>query len=73
MVRLFAKDASAYLTPLNIQSLGIKVTTDFEFTPCCDEHDLCYERCGSVRDECDSEFSRCMKDICDTETDKVRR
>ncbi|KJE93386.1 hypothetical protein CAOG_04179 [Capsaspora owczarzaki ATCC 30864] len=37
----------------------------FPFTPCCDEHDYCYHTCNSVRDTCDSDFGKCLSQVCD--------
>ncbi|KAF0977046.1 hypothetical protein FDP41_003699 [Naegleria fowleri] len=34
------------------------------FTPCCNEHDMCYETCGQVREDCDRKLYECMKSTC---------
>ncbi|XP_075253159.1 uncharacterized protein LOC142344956 [Convolutriloba macropyga] len=34
-------------------------TTD-EATDCCNEHDLCYEKCGKTFKECQDEFKACL-------------
>eukprot|EP00759_Apiculatamorpha_spiralis_P055212 PhF_6_TR7322/c0_g1_i1/m.10979/K01047/PLA2G, SPLA2; secretory phospholipase A2 len=43
---------------------GFKVDPEFGFEPCCDEHDKCYDTCGSSRSHCDDVFEKCMKDHC---------
>ena len=45
---------------------GIDIAGEENFTYCCDRHDACYESCGSSRDYCDKEFSKCMRQLCDT-------
>ncbi|XP_076067499.1 phospholipase A2 group XII [Oratosquilla oratoria] len=37
-----------------------------EMVDCCNEHDNCYDTCGSDKDECDFLFKRCLYDICAT-------
>jgi secretory phospholipase A2 len=34
------------------------------FTPCCNNHDVCYGSAGSVKDSCDSNFYNCMWNKC---------
>lgn len=34
------------------------------FTPACNNHDLCYDTCGTSRDTCDAAFHQDMLDIC---------
>eukprot|EP01120_Amphizonella_sp_Union-15-10_P008298 TRINITY_DN2966_c0_g1_i1.p1 TRINITY_DN2966_c0_g1~~TRINITY_DN2966_c0_g1_i1.p1 ORF type:complete len:147 (-),score=11.30 TRINITY_DN2966_c0_g1_i1:6-446(-) len=45
---------------------GMLVKSDFDFTNCCNEHDLCYDTCLPDRDKeaCDSEFLECMNKVC---------
>ena len=38
-----------------------------DFTYCCDLHDACYETCGVSRKKCDTEFKKCMLDLCDSQ------
>ena len=33
-------------------------------TSCCDKHDICYDTCGTNRDDCDKNFKKCLKDMC---------
>ncbi|KNC53426.1 group XIIA secretory phospholipase A2 [Thecamonas trahens ATCC 50062] len=35
-----------------------------DFTPCCNEHDVCYHTCGSSKAACDNEFTACMDSLC---------
>jgi hypothetical protein len=44
---------------------GFQVDPEFGFSPCCDEHDMCYDTCGSDRDTCDKKFEKCLKATCD--------
>lgn len=38
--------------------------------PCCHKHDQCYDRCNSIRTECDDDFRQCLYETCDkTERD----
>ncbi|KAG2387201.1 hypothetical protein C9374_001533 [Naegleria lovaniensis] len=34
------------------------------FTPCCNEHDKCYETCGNSRETCDQIMYKCMVNTC---------
>jgi secretory phospholipase A2 len=46
-------------------TMGVRVSTGaFDFEPCCETHDLCYDRCGSSRQECDEEFAHCLQEYC---------
>jgi len=40
------------------------VRLDAKFTGCCDQHDLCYDTCGSDKDACDLAFRKCMYAVC---------
>ena len=42
----------------------------FDFAPCCDRHDACYETCGMPKAACDRLFKGCMKNVCRAEGDK---
>ena len=44
-------------------SYGLKIHSLWH-TPCCDEHDKCYSTCGKSRNDCDSEFKKCMFRQC---------
>lgn len=35
-------------------------------TKCCDEHDICYDTCGNVKEVCDMEFKKCLYRYCDS-------
>ncbi|XP_060943589.1 group XIIB secretory phospholipase A2-like protein isoform X2 [Limanda limanda] len=39
--------------------LGVPV-----MTKCCDQHDLCYDTCGTSKLDCDAEFRSCLLNIC---------
>jgi RHS repeat-associated protein len=41
------------------------VTPKADFKPCCDQHDICYQTCGSDKKKCDRDFYRCMNAACD--------
>jgi hypothetical protein len=32
-----------------------------KFTPCCNQHDICYSTCGTTQKYCDVLFNNCMK------------
>jgi hypothetical protein len=44
-------------------SMGFKVVAD-EFEECCNEHDICYDTCGTEKNVCDSSFQKCMSKVC---------
>jgi len=47
----------------------LRVTDEFNFTPCCDKHDICYDSCqlkDRHRDTCDKDFLQCMQSTCKT-------
>lgn len=33
-------------------------------TRCCNEHDLCYDACGTEKNDCDEQFQVCLGSIC---------
>ena len=35
-----------------------------DFTECCNEHDVCYDTCGSDKDMCDVRFKKCLYASC---------
>lgn len=43
-----------------------KIKSDLlpEMTKCCDKHDICYDTCGSDKEECDEEFKTCLNKMC---------
>eukprot|EP01087_Luapelamoeba_hula_P000629 TRINITY_DN10477_c0_g1_i1.p1 TRINITY_DN10477_c0_g1~~TRINITY_DN10477_c0_g1_i1.p1 ORF type:complete len:186 (+),score=19.08 TRINITY_DN10477_c0_g1_i1:1-558(+) len=45
-------------------AMGMMASSAFDFTPCCDEHDKCYDTCGQLRSECDDKFQACMAALC---------
>jgi len=38
-------------------------------TSCCHAHDLCYDECGSAKDDCDADFRRCLESVCGASSD----
>lgn len=36
-----------------------------EMVDCCNDHDVCYDTCGSDKEDCDRKFKRCLYSICD--------
>ena len=53
---------------LDTNGCSTPVPTLFEdvFTPSCDIHDVCYNRCGSGQDSCDGEFGNNLQLACRT-------
>lgn len=45
---------------------GFEIRGEEDFTYCCDRHDVCYETCNMNKDYCESEFEKCMKNLCRT-------
>jgi len=43
-----------------------------KFTPCCEKHDLCYEKCETSRTGCDLAFLDCMLKVCKRTKKKLR-
>lgn len=41
---------------------------EFNLTPCCDQHDICYDTCGSSRKVCDADFTKCLNSVCNSQT-----
>ena len=37
---------------------------EFDFTTCCNNHDVCYSVCGTRKSRCDKELGKCMVDYC---------
>lgn len=33
-------------------------------TKCCNQHDRCYDTCGSIKHDCDEMFQNCLSKIC---------
>mmetsp|Transcript_61670 Transcript_61670/g.70728 ORF Transcript_61670/g.70728 Transcript_61670/m.70728 type:complete len:186 (+) Transcript_61670:135-692(+) len=38
---------------------------DFDFEPCCDVHDECFDYCNKSKWRCDEAFKTCLMDVCD--------
>lgn len=38
-----------------------------EIESCCDQHDLCYDQCGTPKQHCDLIFDNCMYNVCGTD------
>ncbi|KAK8723516.1 hypothetical protein OTU49_011753 [Cherax quadricarinatus] len=36
-----------------------------EMVDCCNDHDICYDTCGSNKEECDLRFRRCLYSTCE--------
>ncbi|SPQ96976.1 Phospholipase A2 domain-containing protein [Plasmodiophora brassicae] len=46
-------------------AMGVTVSfSGFDLEPCCNEHDICYDTCGSNRDQCDATFASCLRRAC---------
>eukprot|EP00128_Syssomonas_multiformis_P015774 Colp12_sorted_trinity150504_noHs@2531 len=43
---------------------GLTIENVFNFTPCCDEHDICYDTCGANKKKCDDKFKKCLLKVC---------
>merc|ERR550534_3545982 len=39
----------------------------FDFSPCCDLHDVCYTLCGAKHSFCEKKFGQCQEKICDSQ------
>ena len=39
----------------------------YDFTPCCNVHDFCYQRCGATQKGCDKDFGVCLRELCERE------
>jgi len=35
------------------------------FTECCNIHDICYEKCNKVKDDCDEALKTCLHGVCE--------
>lgn len=33
-------------------------------TECCNDHDLCFSKCGAKKVTCDDKFKKCLYDVC---------
>ncbi|KAG0726281.1 Group XIIA secretory phospholipase A2 [Chionoecetes opilio] len=42
-----------------------------EMVDCCNAHDVCYDTCGSDKEDCDREFKRCLYRTCDLNVKEV--
>jgi len=46
-------------------AMGIQVSSgEFNFTRCCDFHDVCYGICGMKMKICEDRFSQCLNNVC---------
>ena len=44
---------------------GLLVSVDkYNFTACCDIHDICYDTCNNERNDCDKAFGECLIKYC---------
>lgn len=34
-------------------------------TECCNQHDLCYDTCNNLKENCDNLFKSCLYKLCD--------
>jgi secretory phospholipase A2 len=50
-------------------SYGVSADAPFGATPCCNQHDLCYQSCNTTKSKCDDAFDQCMKTACDDDND----
>ena len=49
---------------------GLTVVSDYDFTPCCNEHDVCYHTCGNEKSDCDRAFADCMMKFCEKQANR---
>ena len=42
---------------------GLKEIGEGVLIECCNQHDICYTKCGGKRD-CDDKFEKCLKEKC---------
>nr|XP_045608740.1 group XIIB secretory phospholipase A2-like protein [Procambarus clarkii] len=42
-----------------------------EMVDCCNDHDICYDTCGSNKENCDRTFRRCLYSTCEVSKDKM--
>ncbi|CAE7372349.1 Pla2g12a [Symbiodinium natans] len=45
---------------------GLVVKEPHGLFRCCNSHDVCFSVCGTSHDFCEDEFSKCMKEVCQT-------
>lgn len=43
---------------------GFFVYGEEDFTPCCNLHDMCFQTCGITHHQCETDFLKCMKQMC---------
>lgn len=48
---------------------GLQVSEDFGLYLCCNRHDVCYQGCGVSFDFCESQFAKCMRNVCKQQED----
>ena len=60
---------------IRINSLGVFFDKDDlsrpEMVDCCNEHDLCYDTCGSDKEECDLRFKKCLYNTCTSNQEEM--
>ena len=44
----------------------LQIEGEEDFTSCCDLHDACYATCLMSKNECDKDFDKCMKKMCNS-------
>ncbi|XP_054155518.1 group XIIA secretory phospholipase A2-like [Oppia nitens] len=62
--------------PTGCQTFGIKIKeSDLpikEMRHCCNDHQLCYHKCGADKNQCDDQFGKCLVKNCrDTQKDEA--
>lgn len=61
------------LPGLHIQNLDFEMNKDTNFVNCCNEHDVCYGTCGMKKDDCDTDFRKCMLQWCSKRHKKTEK
>lgn len=51
-------------------SAGIFKGTNFGWTSCCNQHDLCWNDCQKTQAYCDNQFKSCMDSVCNSKYSK---
>mmetsp|Transcript_28383 Transcript_28383/g.69148 ORF Transcript_28383/g.69148 Transcript_28383/m.69148 type:complete len:254 (-) Transcript_28383:120-881(-) len=52
-------------------AMGIQVGSgEFNFTRCCDFHDVCFSTCGMTQKICEERFSSCLSKVCESTGNK---
>ena len=61
-----------YLVP-DQDYLAILAWEKVDFTPACNNHDICYGTCGEDKSKCNQKLEQDMKNVCDGVKDSVVR